>query len=150
MKKTFMQKPHELNREWYVVDATGLTVGRLSAEISKRLIGKHKPIYTPNVDCGDNIIIINANKVKFTGKKLNDKVYYHHSNHPGGLKSINASDLLEKHPERVLEKAIKGMLPKSKLGRQMYKKLYVYAGSEHPHVAQNPKDLNEELSSVLS
>ncbi len=150
MKKTFMQKPYELNREWYVVDATGLTVGRLSAEISKRLIGKHKPIYTPNVDCGDNIIIVNAEKVKFTGKKLNDKVYYHHSNHPGGLKSINASDLLEKHPERVLEKAIKGMLPKSKLGRQMYKKLYVYAGSEHPHVAQNPKDLNEELSSVLS
>lgn len=149
MRTTFMQKPKELEREWFVVDATGMTVGRLSAKIASILIGKHKPTYTPHVDCGDNVIIVNADKVKFTGKKLSDKMYYRHTNHPGGLKSTSAGDLLDKHPERILEKSIKGMLPKNKLGRQMYKKLYVYAGGEHPHLAQNPKSLNDELSSYL-
>ncbi len=149
MKTTFMQKPQELKREWLIVDATGMTVGRLSAKIASILIGKHKPTFTPHVDCGDYVIIVNADKVKFTGKKMKDKIYYRHTNHPGGLKQQTAEELLDKHPERVLEKSIKGMLPKNKLGRQMYKKLYVYTGAEHPHTAQNPKSLNDDLKAFL-
>ncbi len=144
MKTTFMQKSQNVERNWYIVDATGMTVGRLSSAVAFALIGKHKPTYTPHVDCGDNIVIINADKVVFTGNKLKDKNYYRHSNHPGGLKTESADKLLARKPERVLEHSIKGMLPKNKLGRQMYKKLYVYAGNEHPHAAQQPVELSDD------
>lgn len=139
MKNTFMANAQNVNKEWLVIDATDQTVGRLSAEVAKLLRGKHKPTFTPHVDCGDNVIIINAEKVKFTGKKLDDKVYYRHSNHPGGLKSITAGKLLERKPERVLELAIKGMLPKNKLGSKMYRNLHVCVGSSHKYEAQKPK-----------
>ncbi len=144
MKTTFMQKSNNVDRQWYVVDATGMTVGRLSASVAAILRGKHKPTFTPHVDCGDNVIIINSEKVKFTGNKLKDKTYYRHSNHPGGLKEEKAEKLLSRKPERILEHSIKGMLPKNILGRQMYKKLYVYASSEHPHAAQQPIELKDD------
>ncbi|ABK42773.1 LSU ribosomal protein L13P [Magnetococcus marinus MC-1] len=140
--KSFVAKPSTIERKWYVIDATDMVVGRLASEVAKRLRGKHKPTYTPFMDCGDNIIIVNAEKVRFTGNKRNDKVYYWHSRFPGGLKSITADkELSGNHPERVLEKAIKGMLPKNVLGRQMFRKLNVYKGSEHPHTAQQPEEL---------
>ncbi len=129
-------------RKWFVLDADGATVGRLAAQVANILMGKNKPIYTPFLDTGDHVIIINAAKVVFTGNKLNAKVYYHHTGYPGGIKSISARDQLARHPERVLEIAIKGMLPKSKMGRAMASKLKVYAGAEHPHGAQQPEVLS--------
>ena len=139
--KTFSAKAEEINREWFLIDAEGKTLGRMASEIALRLRGKHKPEFTPHVDTGDYIVVVNAEKVAVTGNKLNDKMYHHHTGYVGNLKSINLKDLLEKHPERVIEKAVKGMLPKNSLGRQMYRKLKVYAGPEHPHAAQEPKDL---------
>ncbi len=139
MKDTYMANAQNVNKEWLIIDATDKTVGRLSAEVAAILRGKHKPTFTPHVDCGDNVIIINAEKVKFTGNKLQNKVYYRHSNHPGGLKEETAAKVMESHPERILERSIKGMLPKTKLGRQMYRNLYIYVGGEHKHEAQQPK-----------
>ncbi len=139
--KTYSAKPNEIEREWYVVDATGKTLGRLASEIAKILRGKHKPIYTPHVDCGDFVIVVNADKVRVTGRKLDQKIYYRHSGYPGGLKSISLRDQLARHPERVIQLAVRGMLPKNRLGRRMIKKLKVYASPEHPHQAQQPKPL---------
>lgn len=139
--KTFTEKQEEIEREWYVVDAEGQTLGRLASRIAPVLKGKHKPIYTPHLDCGDFVIIVNAEKVRVTGRKLDQKFYYHHSGYPGGLKSISLRDQLDRYPERVLEAAVRGMLPKNKLGRRMVKKLKVYAGDSHPHQAQQPKTL---------
>ena len=139
---TFSAKPAEVRRDWFVVDATGKTLGRLSTEIAHRLRGKHKPEYTPHVDTGDNIIVINAEKVRVTGKKLQDKVYHHHTGYIGNLKSITLEKQLAEHPERVIQSAVKGMLPRNPLGRAMFKKLHVYAGPEHPHAAQQPKALD--------
>lgn len=138
MQKSFMLKKEEVNRSWYVIDAAGLTVGRLSSEIAVRLMGKHKPTFTPNVDNGDYIVVINAEKVVFTGKKLTQKLYRSHSGYPGGLKETKAETVLATHPERVLEHAVKGMLPKNKLGKRMLRKLFVYAGENHGHDAQTP------------
>ena len=140
--KTYVVKPKELVRDWYVVDAEGKTLGRLASKIAQILKGKHKPIYTPNCDTGDHVIVINADKVQVTGNKLSQKVYYRHSMYPGGLKAISLEDQLEQHPTRVLEAAVKGMLPKTKLGRAMIKKLNIYAAPEHPHQAQSPKPLD--------
>lgn len=139
--KSYVAKPLEIERKWYVVDATDKTLGRLSTEIAARLRGKHKPIYTPHVDCGDFIIVINAEKVKLTGNKESQKVYRHHTGFMGGLREVSYKEMLAKHPERIIEKAVKGMLPKNSLGRQMYTKLKVYAGSEHNHQAQKPEVL---------
>lgn len=138
---TFVAKPQEVDRKWYVVDAEGQTLGRLSSEVAKVLTGKNKPEYTPFVDTGDFVIIINAEKIKLTGHKMEQKVYRHHTGYPGGLREVSIENMLDKHPERVLEKAIKGMLPKSKLGRAMYRKLKVYAGPDHNHSAQQPEVL---------
>ena len=140
--KTYVVKPKELVRDWYVVDAEGKTLGRLASKVAQVLKGKHKPFYTPNCDTGDHVIIINADKVQVTGNKLSQKMYYRHSMYPGGLKAISLEDQLAQHPTRVLEAAVKGMLPKTKLGRAMIKKLKVYAAPEHPHQAQNPKPLD--------
>ena len=139
MKTTFMAKAQDIKRKWYLVDAEGQTVGRLAAEVAKILRGKNKPIFTPHVDTGDYVIIINAEKVKFTGKKLQKKVYIRHSGYMGGRKEISAQDMLQKFPERILEHAIKGMLPKNKLGADIYRKLHVYTGDKHPHEAQQPE-----------
>lgn len=139
--KTFSAKPQDVRREWHLVDATDKTLGRLATEVARRLRGKHKAEYTPHVDTGDHIVVVNAEKIKVTGKKLTDKFYHHHTGYIGNLKSISLGDQLEKHPERVIESAVKGMLPKNKLGRAMYKKLHVYAGPEHPHTAQQPAAL---------
>lgn len=139
--KTVSAKPHEVHHAWLVVDATNKVLGRLSAEVAKRLRGKHKAEYTPHVDTGDFIIVINAEKVRVTGKKTTDKLYYHHSGYPGGLKTISFEKLQATHPTRIIERAVKGMLPKNALGRQMYRKLKVYAGAAHPHVAQQPIEL---------
>ena len=141
MKTTFMANASNIERKWYVVDAEGQTVGRLAAEVAKVLRGKNKPTYTPHVATGDYVIVINAEKVKFTGKKLTDKTYFRHSGYQGGTTFTSAGLMLEKFPERVLEHAIKGMLPHNRLGAQMYRKLSVYAGSEHPHAAQKPEKL---------
>ncbi|MGI9227294.1 MAG: 50S ribosomal protein L13 [Gammaproteobacteria bacterium] len=138
---TISAKPAEVTRDWYLVDATDKTLGRLASEIAKRLKGKHKPIYTPHVDTGDCIVVINAEKVRITGNKLNNKMYYRYTGYVGNLKSMNLSEMLEKHPERVIENAVKGMLPKNPLGRAMFRKLKVYAGSEHKHAAQQPQVL---------
>ncbi|MCJ7591415.1 MAG: 50S ribosomal protein L13 [Woeseiaceae bacterium] len=135
---TFSAKPAEVRRDWYVVDATGKTLGRLSTEIARRLRGKHKPEYTPHVDTGDYIVVVNAEKVRVTGNKLQGKMYHHHTGYIGNLKSISLEKLLDKAPERVIEKAVKGMLPKGPLGRQMFGKLKVYAGPAHSHAAQQP------------
>lgn len=140
--KTFTAKPESVQRDWYVVDAAGKTLGRISTEIAARLRGKHKPEYTPHVDTGDYIIVVNADKVTVTGNKAKDKMYYSHSGFPGGIKEINFEKLLAKKPEMVLEKAIKGMLPKGPLGRAMFRKLKVYAGAEHQHAAQQPQVLD--------
>ena len=139
--KTYTVRKGDIRREWYVVDAQGKILGRLASEIAKILRGKHKPIYVPHLDCGDYVIVVNAEKVRVTGKKLDQKFYYRHSGYPGGLKSINLRDQLQKHPTRVLEAAVRGMLPKNRLGRAMIKKLKVYAGGSHPHQAQQPKAL---------
>jgi large subunit ribosomal protein L13 len=136
--KTFSAKPAEVRRDWYVVDATNKTLGRLSTEIALRLRGKHKPEYTPHVDTGDYIVVVNAEKVRVTGNKLKDKMYHHHTGYIGNLKSIPLQKMLDEHPERVIEKAVKGMLPRGSLGRQMYSKLRVFAGPEHTHAAQQP------------
>ena len=141
MKTTFMANASNIERKWYVVDAEGQTVGRLAAEVAKVLRGKNKPTFTPHVDTGDYVIVINAEKVKFTGKKLTDKTYFRHSGYQGGTTFTSAGLMLEKFPERVLEHAIKGMLTHNRLGAQMYRKLSVYAGSEHPHAAQKPEKL---------
>jgi large subunit ribosomal protein L13 len=139
--RTFTQKQAEIERDWYVVDAEGQTLGRLASRIAPILKGKHKPVYTPHLDCGDYVIIVNAEKVRVTGRKLDQKFYYRHSGYPGGLKSISLRDQLNRYPERVLQAAIRGMLPKNKLGRRMIKKLKVYAGDAHPHEAQRPTPL---------
>ncbi|MBR2654488.1 MAG: 50S ribosomal protein L13 [Lachnospiraceae bacterium] len=138
---TFMAKPAEVERKWYVVDADGVTLGRLAAEVASILKGKKKPIYTPHVDTGDYVIVVNADKVKVTGKKLDQKVYFSHSEYVGGVKEVTLREQLKKHPERVVEHAVKGMLPKGALGKQMYMKLRVYAGPEHEHAAQKPEVL---------
>lgn len=140
--KTFSAKPHEVKRDWYVVDASGKVLGRLASEIARRLRGKHKSIYTPHVDTGDYIVVVNVDKIRVTGNKAKDKKYYRHSGYPGGLYETTFEKLLAKHPERVLEKAVKGMLPKGPLGYRMIKKLKCYAGPEHPHTAQQPKPLD--------
>ncbi|BFM17394.1 50S ribosomal protein L13 [Maricurvus nonylphenolicus] len=140
--KTISAKPGSVQQDWYVVDAEGKTLGRMAAEIASRLRGKHKPEYTPHVDTGDYIVVINAEKVHVTGNKAKDKIYHSHTGYPGGLKSISFEKLIEKAPERTIQSAVKGMLPKGPLGRAMFKKLKVYAGTEHPHAAQQPKELN--------
>jgi large subunit ribosomal protein L13 len=140
--KTFSAKAHEVNRDWYVVDAEGKTLGRLASEVARRLRGKHKPIYTPHVDTGDYIIVVNADKVHVTGNKASDKIYYHHTGYIGNLKSASFDQMQAKAPGRVIELAVKGMLPKNPLGRAMYRKLKVYAGPDHNHSAQQPKPLN--------
>ena len=137
--KTFMASPATIDRKWYVVDATDLVLGRLSTEVAAILRGKHKPTFTPHVLCGDCVIIVNAEKVALTGSKLDDKMYYRHSGYPGGLKSRTAKRMLELQPQKVLEKSIRGMLPKNRLGDDMYRKLYVYVGPEHPHQGQKPE-----------
>lgn len=139
--KTFSAKPAEVKRDWFVVDATDKNLGRLSTEIARRLRGKHKPVYTPHVDTGDYIIVVNAEKVAVTGNKLKDKVYHRHTGYIGNLKSITLEKLLDKAPERAIETAVKGMLPKNALGRAMYRKLKVYSGPEHAHAAQQPQPL---------
>ena len=139
--KSFMASPSTITRDWYVVDATGHTLGRLASEIATILRGKNKPTYTPHIDTGDNVIVINAEKIKVTGKKLDQKIYYHHSDYVGGMKETTLKEMLAKKPERVIELAVKGMLPKGPLGRSMYTKLFVYAGPEHKHEAQKPEAL---------
>ncbi|TMW70059.1 50S ribosomal protein L13 [Alteribacter natronophilus] len=140
MRTTYMAKAHEVERKWYVVDAEGQTLGRLATEVASILRGKHKPTFTPHVDTGDHVILINAEKIHLTGNKLADKMYYRHSQHPGGLKSMTAQEMRDRKPVKMLELAVKGMLPKGSLGRQQGKKLHVYAGSEHPHQAQQPEN----------
>lgn len=140
--KTFSAKPETVKRDWFIIDAADKTLGRLSTEIARRLRGKHKPEYTPHVDTGDYIVVINAEKVKVTGNKEQDKMYHHHTGYIGHLKSINLSKLRASHPERILQTAVKGMLPKNALGRAMFKKLKVYAGENHAHTAQQPKVLD--------
>ena len=139
--KSFMASPSTIEREWYVVDATGHTLGRLASEVASVLRGKNKPIFTPHMDCGDYVIIVNADKIKVSGKKLDQKIYYHHSDYIGGMKETTLREMMNKHPERVIEYAVKGMLPKGPLGRQMYTKLFVYAGPDHKHAAQKPETL---------
>ncbi|RWR10650.1 50S ribosomal protein L13 [Siminovitchia fortis] len=139
MRTTYMAKAGDINRKWYVVDAEGKTLGRLATEVATLLRGKHKPTYTPNVDTGDHVIIVNAAKIELTGNKLQDKMYYRHSGFAGGIKATNAAEMRAKRPEKMIELAIKGMLPKGPLGRQMFRKLNVYAGAEHPHQAQKPE-----------
>ncbi|MBT9782267.1 50S ribosomal protein L13 [Coprococcus comes] len=139
--KTYMANPDKIERKWYVVDAEGQTLGRLAAEVAKVLRGKNKPEFTPHIDTGDNVIVINAEKIKVTGKKLDQKVYYHHSDYVGGMKETTLREMMAKKPEQVIELAVKGMLPKEPLGRTMIKKLHVYAGAEHAHQAQKPEVL---------
>ena len=138
---SFMANPAKVERKWYVVDATGYTLGRLASEVAKVLRGKNKPVFTPHVDTGDYVIVVNADKIKVTGKKLAQKIYYHHSDYVGGMKETTLREMLAKKPEKVVELAVKGMLPKGPLGREMFTKLHVYAGAEHPHAAQQPEAL---------
>jgi len=140
--KTYSAKPSEVKRDWYIVDASDKVLGRLASEIAHRLRGKHKAEYTPHVDTGDYIVVINAEKIRVTGAKSKDKLYHHHTGYPGGIKSISFEKLIDKAPERVIQGAVKGMLPRNPLGRAMFKKLKVYAGAEHPHAAQQPQVLN--------
>ncbi len=140
--KTFSAKPAEVKRDWFLVDATDKTLGRLSSEIASRLRGKHKPVYTPHVDTGDYIVVVNAEKIHVTGNKLKDKMYHKHTGYIGNMKSINLEDLLAKAPERALELSVKGMLPKNALGRAMIKKLKIFSGAEHAHAAQQPQPLD--------
>lgn len=139
--RTHSTKPSEIERQWYVVDAEGRTLGRLASEIAKILKGKHKPIYSPHLDTGDYVVVINAEKIHVTGRKMDQKIYYRHSNYPGGLKEVTLREQLEKHPTRVIRSAVKGMLPHNPLGRSMLRKLKVYAGDVHPHQAQQPTAL---------
>lgn len=141
MKNTYMQKAQEVSRNWYVIDATDVNLGRLATKVAHVLRGKHKTIYTPHVDCGDYVIVINAAKINLTGNKLNDKIYYDHSGYTGGLRERTAKEMKENYPVEMVERAVKGMLPKGRLGRAMYKKLFVYEGSEHPHAAQKPVEM---------
>lgn len=141
MKNTFMQKKQEIKRDWYVIDAEGQTLGRVAAKVAHVLRGKHKPTFTPHVDCGDFVVITNASKIVLTGNKLDDKMYYNHSGYPGGLRERTARTMKENYPVEMMERAVKGMLPKGRLGRQMYRKLFVYAGNEHPHAAQKPVEM---------
>ena len=141
MKTTYMANPNTIERKWYVVDAEGKTLGRLAAEVAKVLRGKNKPTFTPHVDTGDHVIVVNAEKIRVTGKKLDQKIYFRHSGYPGGTTFTPAGQMLENKPERVIELAVRGMLPKNSLGRQMYRKLQVYRGAEHPHAAQLPEVL---------
>jgi large subunit ribosomal protein L13 len=143
--KTYSPKPAELTHEWYLVDAEGQTLGRLSAQLAATIMGKHKVRYSAHLDCGDNVVVINAAKIAVTGNKLIDKKYYHHSGYPGGIKETSLSALLEKHPERVLEHAVAGMVPKNRLHDDRMRRLKVYTGSEHPHAGQNPKPLGEAI-----
>ncbi|MDY3983372.1 MAG: 50S ribosomal protein L13 [Veillonellaceae bacterium] len=145
MKTTYMANPNTVERKWYVVDAEGKTLGRLAAEVAKVLRGKNKPTFTPHVDTGDFVIVVNAEKVRVTGKKLLQKTYFRHSGYPGGSRFIPITDMLAKQPERVIEIAVRGMLPKNSLGEQMYRKLNVYAGPEHPHQAQKPEVLELDI-----
>ena len=138
---SFMANPAKVERKWYVVDATGYTLGRLASEVAKVLRGKNKPVFTPHVDTGDYVIVVNADKIKVTGKKLDQKIYYHHSDYVGGMKETTLREMLAKKPEKVVELAVKGMLPKGPLGREMFTKLHVYVGAEHPHAAQQPEAL---------
>jgi large subunit ribosomal protein L13 len=140
--KTSSAKPHEIERKWFVIDAQGQTLGRLATRVATILRGKHKPIYTPHLDCGDYVIVVNADKINVTGQKLDQKVYYRHSGYPGGLKQVTLRRQLQTHPERVVEAAVRGMLPKNRLGRKMFKKLKVYDGPDHPHQAQQPEPLD--------
>ena len=139
--QTYMANPDKIERKWYVVDAEGCTLGRLASGVASVLRGKNKPIFTPHMDCGDYVIIVNADKIKVSGKKLDQKIYYHHSDYVGGMKETTLKEMLAKKPEKVIELAVKGMLPKGPLGRQMYTKLFVYAGPDHKHAAQQPKEL---------
>ena len=139
--KSYIAKPADVQRKWYIVDAEGKTLGRLATEIATILRGKHKPTFTPHIDTGDYVIVVNAEKIKVTGKKLDQKIYYHHSDYVGGMKETTLKEMLAKHPERVIEFAVKGMLPKGPLGREMYTKLFVYAGPDHKHEAQKPEAL---------
>jgi large subunit ribosomal protein L13 len=139
--KTYTAKPKDIRREWFVVDAADKVLGRLATEVARRLRGKHKPEYTPHMDTGDHIIIINADKVRVTGAKTQDKMYYRHTGYPGGIKKASFDVLQARHPERVIEQAVKGMLPKNSLGRAMFKKLHIYAGPQHKHQAQQPQNL---------
>jgi len=142
MHKTYVAKPGEVEQNWFVVDATDKTLGRLATRIASVLRGKHKPEFTPHVDVGDFVIVVNAGKIKVTGRKLDQKLYHRHTGYPGGLRSISLREQLNRHPERVIEKAVKGMLPRGPLGRRMFKKLKVYEGTEHPHQAQQPEPLD--------
>lgn len=139
--KTYVTKPSEVHKEWYIVDATGKTLGRLATEVARVLTGKHKPTYSPALDTGDYVVVVNAEKVQVTGRKLDQKFYYRHSGYPGGLKAISLRDQLSRHPTRVIEHAVRGMLPKNALGRHLLRNLKVYAGPDHPHQAQQPKPL---------
>ncbi|MFO7171970.1 MAG: 50S ribosomal protein L13 [Bacillota bacterium] len=141
MRTTYMATPADVQRKWYVVDATGKTLGRLAAKVAAVLRGKHKPIFTPHIDCGDYVIVINAEKIRLTGKKLDKKIYFRHSGYLGGVKQFTARWMIENRPTRVIELAVWGMLPKNRLGRKMFRKLKVYAGPEHPHAAQKPEPL---------
>ena len=140
--KSYMQKKETVERKWYVIDAEGKPLGRVASKAAHILRGKHKATYTPHIDCGDYVIILNASKVLLTGNKLEDKKYYSHSGYPGGLRTRTAKEMIEKYPEEMVEKAVKGMLPKNRLGRAMYKKLFVYAGSDHKHMAQKPSEMD--------
>ncbi len=140
--KTYVAKPQTVVHDWCLVDATDKTLGRLASELASRLRGKHKPEFTPHVDTGDHMVVINAEKIRVTGRKLDDKIYYHHTGYIGNLKSITLGKLLAEHPERVIQSAVKGMLPRNPLGRAMFRKLHVYAGPKHPHAAQQPKQLD--------
>jgi len=137
--RTYTPKAGEIQHDWYVIDAAGLTLGRLASQIASVLRGKHKPTYSPHMDCGDFVIVVNAHKIRVTGRKLDQKFYYRHSGYPGGLKAISLRDKLDRHPDRVIQLAVRGMLPKNRLGRQMIKKLKIYATPDHPHEAQQPK-----------
>ena len=141
MKNSYMQRKEDVVRDWWVIDAEGENLGRLATKVATVLRGKHKPTYTPHIDGGDYVIVINASKVNLTGNKLDDKIYYNHSGYTGGLRERTARTMRESYPVEMIERAVKGMLPKGRLGRQMYKKLFVYAGSEHPHMAQKPKEM---------
>ena len=141
MKNTYMQKKEDLVRNWYVIDAEGESLGRVATKVATVLRGKHKPTYTPHMDCGDYVIVVNASKVNLTGNKLEDKIYYNHSGYTGGLRERTARVMRESYPVEMIERAVKGMLPKGRLGRQMYKKLFVYEGSEHPHMAQKQVEM---------
>ena len=141
MKNSYMQRKEDVVRDWWVIDAESENLGRLATKVATVLRGKHKPTYTPHIDGGDNVIVINASKINLTGNKLDDKIYYNHSGYTGGLRERTARTMREDYPVEMIERAVKGMLPKGRLGRQMYKKLFVYAGSEHPHMAQKPKEM---------